>query len=128
MVLLIGIAGGLGLAFLFARSIVKSMRGAVSTATEIASGKLDGQINVQGQDEVGELMRSMHRMQRDLKERIERDQKIADENLRIRTALDKSSTSTFHHQRRSGHDLRQRGVHEAGHALRRQHSSVLARF
>ncbi|CAD1791383.1 HAMP domain-containing protein [Xanthomonas arboricola pv. juglandis] len=95
LVLLIGIAGGLGLAFLFARSIVKSMRGAVSTATEIASGKLDGQINVQGQDEVGELMRSMHRMQRDLKERIERDKKIADENLRIRTALDKSSTSTF---------------------------------
>ncbi|KQQ75845.1 chemotaxis protein [Xanthomonas sp. Leaf131] len=95
MVLLIGIAGGLGLAFLFARSIVKSMRGAVTTATEIAGGKLDGQINVQGQDEVGELMRSMQRMQRDLKERIERDRKIADENLRIRTALDKSSTGTF---------------------------------
>ncbi|WP_199435692.1 methyl-accepting chemotaxis protein [Xanthomonas oryzae] len=95
MVLLIGIAGGLGLAFLFARSIVKSMRGAVTTATEIAGGKLDGQINVQGQDEVGELMRSMQRMQRDLKERIERDQRIADENLRIRTALDKSSTGTF---------------------------------
>ncbi|ASY84852.1 methyl-accepting chemotaxis protein [Xanthomonas citri pv. malvacearum] len=95
VVLLIGIAGGLGLAFLFARSIVKSMRGAVTTATEIAGGKLDGQINVQGQDEVGELMRSMQRMQRDLKERIERDQEIADENLRIRTALDKSSTGTF---------------------------------
>ncbi|AEQ96419.1 methyl-accepting chemotaxis protein [Xanthomonas oryzae] len=95
MVLLIGIAGGLGLAFLFARSIVKSMRGAVTTATEIAGGKLDGQINVQGQDEVGELMRSMQRMQRDLKERIERDQRIADENLRIRTALDTSSTGTF---------------------------------
>ncbi len=98
MVLLIGIAGGLGLAFLFARSIVKSMRGAVTTATEIAGGKLDGQINVRGQDEVGELMRSMQRMQRmqrDLKERIERDQRIADENLRIRTALDKSSTGTF---------------------------------
>ncbi|EKQ59309.1 methyl-accepting chemotaxis protein [Xanthomonas citri pv. malvacearum str. GSPB2388] len=95
VVLLIGIAGGLGLAFLFARSIVKSMRGAVTTATEIAGGKLDGQINVQGQDEVGELMRSMQRMQRDLRERIERDQEIADENLRIRTALDKSSTGTF---------------------------------
>ncbi|MCC4599682.1 methyl-accepting chemotaxis protein [Xanthomonas melonis] len=95
MVLLIGIAGGLGLAFLFARSIVRNMRGAVSTATEIAGGKLDGQINVQGQDEVGELMRSMQRMQRDLKERIERDRTIADENLRIRTALDKSSTGTF---------------------------------
>ncbi|PPV10481.1 methyl-accepting chemotaxis protein [Xanthomonas axonopodis pv. vasculorum] len=95
VVLLIGIAGGLGLAVLFARSIVKSMRGAVTTATEIAGGKLDGQINVQGQDEVGELMRSMQRMQRDLKERIEHDQEIADENLRIRTALDKSSTGTF---------------------------------
>ena len=62
LVVLIGVAGGLGLAFLFARAIVRSMRGAVATASEIAGGKLDGQINVQGQDEVGELMRAMQRM------------------------------------------------------------------
>ncbi|AKS20436.1 methyl-accepting chemotaxis protein [Xanthomonas campestris] len=95
LVVLIGVAGGLGLAFLFARAIVRSMRGAVATASEIAGGKLDGQINVQGQDEVGELMRAMQRMQRDLRERIERDQQVANENLRIRIALDKSSTGLF---------------------------------
>ncbi|MEA9676035.1 methyl-accepting chemotaxis protein [Xanthomonas campestris pv. raphani] len=95
LVVLIGVSGGLGLAFLFARAIVRSMRGAVATASEIAGGKLDGQINVQGQDEVGELMRAMQRMQRDLRERIERDQQVANENLRIRIALDKSSTGLF---------------------------------
>ncbi|MCW1980955.1 methyl-accepting chemotaxis protein/methyl-accepting chemotaxis protein-1 (serine sensor receptor) [Xanthomonas arboricola] len=95
LVVLIGVAGGLGLAFLFARAIVRSMRSAVATASEIAGGKLDGQINVQGQDEVGELMRAMQRMQRDLRERIERDQQVANENLRIRIALDKSSTGLF---------------------------------
>ncbi|WP_386356135.1 methyl-accepting chemotaxis protein [Xanthomonas campestris] len=95
LVVLIGVTGGLGLAFLFARAIVRSMRGAVATASEIAGGKLDGQINVQGQDEVGELMRAMQRMQRDLRERIERDQQVANENLRIRIALDKSSTGLF---------------------------------
>ncbi|WP_407468381.1 methyl-accepting chemotaxis protein [Xanthomonas campestris pv. raphani] len=95
LVVLIGVAGGLGLAFLFARAIVRSMRGAVAAASEIAGGKLDGQINVQGQDEVGELMRAMQRMQRDLRERIERDQQVANENLRIRIALDKSSTGLF---------------------------------
>ncbi|MEB1547389.1 methyl-accepting chemotaxis protein [Xanthomonas campestris pv. campestris] len=95
LVVLIGVAGGLGLAFLFARAIVRSMLSAVATASEIAGGKLDGQINVQGQDEVGELMRAMQRMQRDLRERIERDQQVANENLRIRIALDKSSTGLF---------------------------------
>jgi len=87
-----GIAGGLVLAWLFARSLVANMRRAVHVATDVAGGKLDGQIDVARADEVGDLMRSLQRMQRDLKERIERDQAIAAENLRIRTALDSSST------------------------------------
>ncbi|KAB7768201.1 methyl-accepting chemotaxis protein [Xanthomonas maliensis] len=95
LVLLLGIGGGLGLAFLFARAIVRNMRSAVNTASEIASGKLDGQINARGEDEVAELMRAMQRMQRDLRERIERDQLVANENLRIRSALDKASTGLF---------------------------------
>ena len=93
--LLGGAALGLVLVYLFARSLVGSVRGAVSVANEVASGKLDGHIDTSRSDEVGDLMQAMQRMQRDLRERIERDEAIASENLRIRTALDYSSTGVF---------------------------------
>ena len=93
--LLGGAALGFVLVWLFARALVGSVRGAVSVANEVASGKLDGHIDTSRSDEVGDLMQAMQRMQRDLRERIERDQAIASENLRIRTALDYSSTGVF---------------------------------
>ncbi|MCD9087194.1 methyl-accepting chemotaxis protein [Stenotrophomonas sp. SY1] len=92
---LVGAGAGLLLVWLFARSLVGSMRGAVGVANDVASGKLDGHIDVTRADEVGDLLRAMQRMQRDLRERIERDQAIAGENLRIRTALDYSSTGVY---------------------------------
>ena len=92
---LVGAGAGLLLAWLFARSLVGSMRGAVDVANEIAGGKLDGSIDTRRADEVGDLLRAMQRMQRDLRERIERDQAVAAENLRIRTALDYSSTGVY---------------------------------
>ncbi|MBD9534415.1 MCP four helix bundle domain-containing protein [Stenotrophomonas sp. STM01] len=93
--ILVGAAGGVLLVWLFARSLVGSVRGAVDVANEVASGKLDGHIDVNRADEVGDLLRAMQRMQRDLRERIERDQAVAAENLRIRTALDYSSTGVY---------------------------------
>ncbi|MDV3468819.1 methyl-accepting chemotaxis protein [Stenotrophomonas sp. C3(2023)] len=95
LALLGGAALGLVLVWLFARALVGSVRGAVAVASDVASGKLDGHIDVSRQDEVGELLQAMQRMQRDLRERIERDQRIAGENLRIRTALDYSSTGVY---------------------------------
>ncbi|MDG2526485.1 methyl-accepting chemotaxis protein [Stenotrophomonas sp. HITSZ_GD] len=95
VMVLAGIAGGLLLAWLFARSLVGNMRGAVNVANDVATGKLDGHIDTAASDEVGDLMRALQRMQRDLKERIERDQAVAAENLRIRTALDASSTGVI---------------------------------
>ncbi len=93
--LLVGIACGLVLAWLFARSLVRNMQGAVTTANEIASGKLDGRIDASRKDEVGDLMRAMLRMQHDLRERIEADARVAAENLRIRVALDYSTTGVY---------------------------------
>ena len=93
--LLGGAALGLVLVWLFARSLVGSVRGAVSVANDVAGGKLDGHIDVTRKDEVGDLLQAMQRMQRDLRERTETDQAIARENLRIRTALDYSSTGVY---------------------------------
>ncbi|MGB3392249.1 MAG: methyl-accepting chemotaxis protein [Stenotrophomonas sp.] len=61
--LFVGIAAGLVLGWLFARSLVGSMRGAVAVANDVASGKLDSRIDVSRQDEVGQLLTAMQRMQ-----------------------------------------------------------------
>ena len=92
LVLLIGIGCGLALAWFFARALTRNMRSAVAVANDVAAGKLDSRIDTSGRDEIGDLLRAMQRMQHDLGERIARDQRIAGENLRIRTALDASGT------------------------------------
>ncbi|MCM5550775.1 methyl-accepting chemotaxis protein, partial [Xanthomonas hortorum pv. pelargonii] len=80
----------LALLALLRRQVVRPLDAAAKVADAIASGKLDNQIAVQRQDEVGRLMGAMRRMQSDLRQRIERDAQIANENLRIRTALEHS--------------------------------------
>ncbi|MCC5073933.1 methyl-accepting chemotaxis protein [Xanthomonas campestris] len=93
-ILLVGLGSALVLSIaLFAllrRQVVRPLDAAARVADAIASGKLDNQITVQRQDEVGRLLSAMQRMQSDLRQRIERDTQIANENLRIRTALEHS--------------------------------------
>ncbi|WOS39001.1 methyl-accepting chemotaxis protein [Xanthomonas rydalmerensis] len=93
--LLIGFGAAIGMAFLFGRMLANSVRDAVKVASDVAGGKLDGHIDANGKDEIGELMQALKRMQQDLRGRIERDAAVASENLRIRTALDNSSTGMF---------------------------------
>jgi methyl-accepting chemotaxis protein len=95
LTVLFALGGGLAIAFLFARSLSRSMGHAVKVANDVAGGQLHTAIVIDRGDEIGELLRAMQRMQHDLRERIERDQKIAAENLRIRTALDNSGTSVM---------------------------------
>ncbi|WP_407351642.1 methyl-accepting chemotaxis protein [Luteimonas sp. R10] len=90
-----GIAGGAAIAWLFARALAGSVRGAVVVANDVAAGKLDSRIDSGRADEIGDLLKAMQRMQQDLRERSERDQAVASENLRIRTALEASSTGLF---------------------------------
>ena len=85
-----------GLVFIATRRMVsRPLARACGIAEDIAAGKLDGRIDVDARDEVGALMTAMQRMQADLRERIERDGKIASENLRVRIALDSASTGTL---------------------------------
>ena len=95
LMLLAGIAGGLLLAYMFARNLTRNVRGAVLVANEVAAGNLDNRIDTSGEDEIGDLLKAMQRMQTDLRERIERDQQVARENLRVRTALDSSKTGVI---------------------------------
>ena len=91
VMLLSGIAVGMAIAWFLSRSLARAMREAVDVANDVAGGKLDSRIDTARDDEIGDLLKSMQRMQHDLRERTERDQKVAAENLRVLTALESSS-------------------------------------
>ncbi|HUQ11079.1 MAG TPA: methyl-accepting chemotaxis protein [Steroidobacteraceae bacterium] len=68
------------LAFFLARSIVRPLGRAVAVADAVKGGKLDNQIEVEGQDETSQLLRSLDDMQSALRAR---DQKDADSRGQI---------------------------------------------
>jgi methyl-accepting chemotaxis protein len=74
------------------RLVAQPLKVAVAIADQVASGNLDTQIRVERQDEIGALLGAMHRMQSNLRERTARDEAVARESLRIRTALDDVTT------------------------------------
>jgi len=82
-------------AWLITRSLTGPLLQAVDVADGIADGDLNHAIDTSKHDEVGNLLRTMQRMQDNLRERIERDLAIANENLRIRSALDNSAACTI---------------------------------
>ena len=63
IMLLVGIVGGLALAWFFARAIAGAVGEAVRVANDVSAGKLDGKIDTSRQDEVGQLLTAMQRMQ-----------------------------------------------------------------
>ena len=86
------------LAVYLTRSILRQLGGepdyAADITRNIAAGKLDNQIDVEPGDS-SSLVASIKSMQEQLLGRITADKKIADENLRIRIALDSVSTGVM---------------------------------
>ena len=70
------------------RSIASRLRDAGRHADAISTGMLDRSIDAGALDEIGHLLQALDKMRADLKQRMERDQAISAENLRVRTALD----------------------------------------
>jgi methyl-accepting chemotaxis protein len=70
------------------RSIARRLRDAGHHAESISTGVFDRSIDSGVRDEIGQLLRALDKMRIDLKDRTERDQAVASENLRVRTALD----------------------------------------
>lgn len=87
------LAFGAGLCWLVVRSITQPLRLAVSTAQSVQAGDLSRVIPVHGRDETAALLRSLAAMQAGLKERNEADSRKLAESLRVRQALDQSSTN-----------------------------------
>ena len=70
------------------RSIASRLRDAGRHADAISTGMLDRSIDAGALDEIGHLLQALDKMRADLKQRMERDQAVSAENLRVRTALD----------------------------------------
>lgn len=77
------------------RLITGPLKDAVDIADAVAAGKLDNRIDTSGNDEPSHLLSALSRMQADLKKRMEHDHQVANESLRVKVALDVTSTSVM---------------------------------
>ena len=90
---ILALLSGLLIAWLIARSIARPILQAAEVASKISYGDYDNNIVISRNDETGLLLNSMLTMQSRLGYDLHEVVEAATENLRIKTALDNSSTS-----------------------------------
>jgi methyl-accepting chemotaxis protein len=83
------------LAWWITRAIKKPLNHAVQVLGEIEKGNYASAITVGSQDEIGQTLKGLERMQSALRERTEKEHAHAMKNARIRTALDRVSVGTM---------------------------------
>ncbi|WP_444718842.1 methyl-accepting chemotaxis protein [Paucibacter hankyongi] len=86
---------GIGAAWAVTRSITRPLALAINTSEAVGQGQLENHIPEDGRDEPGRLLASLARMQRQLRERNERDSAAAAESGRVKQALDACSTNVM---------------------------------
>ncbi|HWX81868.1 MAG TPA: methyl-accepting chemotaxis protein [Steroidobacteraceae bacterium] len=83
------------LAWWITRAIKKPLKHAVEVLGEIEKGNYASAVAVSSQDEIGQTLKGLERMQSALRERTEKEHAAAMRNARIRTALDRVSVGTM---------------------------------
>ncbi len=91
--LTIGLA--LALSWLITRALAGPMSRAISVFGAISSGQYNNQINTSGADEVAQVLRALDDMQGKLRAQIEAERAQAEENARVRAALDNVSSNVM---------------------------------
>ncbi|MEP7246449.1 MAG: methyl-accepting chemotaxis protein, partial [Gammaproteobacteria bacterium] len=91
--LVIGMA--LALSWLITRALTRPMTQAISVFGSISRGHYDNQITTDGADEVAQVLRALGDMQGTLRQQIETERKQAEENARVRAALDNVSSNVM---------------------------------
>lgn len=89
------VAAAIVLTFVISRGILQALKSAQQVAGAIAEGHLNSDIDTGQKNEIGDLLRSMDAMQRQLLARITADRKAAEETLRVKIALDNVSTGVM---------------------------------
>ncbi|MCV6638505.1 methyl-accepting chemotaxis protein [Candidatus Albibeggiatoa sp. nov. NOAA] len=83
------------LAYIIWTGIISRLTQAGMVAAAIKEGDLSREINITSKDETGHVLQALQQMQMQLQKRAEHDKQIADEALRLTTALDSVTTSVF---------------------------------
>ncbi|SRR5579859_151577 len=83
------------LAYRLTRVIKKPLIQAVAVLGEIEKGNYANAIQVSSNDEIGQTLKGLDRMQTALRERTEKEHASSTENARIRTALDRVSAGVM---------------------------------
>ncbi len=91
--LVIGLA--LALSWLITRALTQPMTKAITVFNAMSSGHYDNEIENDGADEVAQVLRALGDMQGKLRSQIEAERKQAEENARVRAALDNVSSNVM---------------------------------
>jgi methyl-accepting chemotaxis protein len=83
------------LAWLITRGIKRPLKHAVNVLGEIEKGNYANAVKIRSQDEIGQTLKGLERMQSALRERTDKEHAAALENARIRTALDRVSVGAM---------------------------------
>jgi len=89
----IGLA--LALSWLITRALTGPMTRAISVFGAISSGQYNNEISTSGADEVAQVLRALDDMQAKLRAQIETERAQAEENARVRAALDNVSSNVI---------------------------------
>ena len=89
----IGLA--LALSWLITRALAGPMSRAISVFGAISGGQYNNEIDRSGADEVGQVLRALDDMQGKLRAQIETERAQAEENARVRAALDNVSSNVM---------------------------------
>ena len=94
---LVAVAVGLAalMGWLLLRSILRPLRHATEVFDQIAQGNYRNEIRIERRDELGAVLDALAAMQAKLDHDITETKRLADENMRIRIALDNVSTNVM---------------------------------
>jgi methyl-accepting chemotaxis protein len=84
-----------GLRWIAKRLVTEPLGEAVQAVEAVAGGNLDVELRTDREDEVGRLYGAMTRMSAQIKERMQAERRVAQENLGIRLALDQASVGAL---------------------------------
>ncbi|KDE39110.1 MAG: methyl-accepting chemotaxis protein [Nitrincola lacisaponensis] len=95
LVIALGVLVSAFIGWLLIRAIVLPLNRTIGYFDQIARGKLDNAIQVDHQDEIGQVLVALDRMQTRLNTDITESKRVADINLRIKNALDSVSANVM---------------------------------
>jgi methyl-accepting chemotaxis protein len=83
------------LAYRMTNAVKRPLNHAVAVLAEIEKGNYSSTVKARSDDEIGQTLKGLERMQVALRERTDKEHAVATENARIRTALDRVSVGAM---------------------------------